>query len=84
LSYTKVRALTRVAHLRDEGSLLDYALRVTAPQVEERCQQIRNATPESSVGAWRAWERRSLTLLRDNARGIIRESLSRCRPSKGS
>jgi hypothetical protein len=72
LSYTKVRALTRVAHLRDEDSLLDYALRVTAPQVEERCRQIRNATPESSVGAWRAWERRSLTLVRDDARGIIR------------
>lgn len=72
LSYTKVRALTRIAHLRDEDSLLDYALRVTAPQVEERCRQIRNATPESSVGAWRAWERRSLTLLRDDARGVIR------------
>ena len=72
LSYTKVRALTRVAHLRDEDSLLDYALRVTAPQVEERCRQIRNATPESS---WRAWEKRSLTLLRDDARGVVRISV---------
>ena len=75
LSYSKARALTRVAHLRDEDSLLDYALRVTAPQVEERCRQIRNATPESSAGAWRAWERRSLTLLRDDARGIMRISV---------
>jgi hypothetical protein len=75
LSYSKVRALTRVAHLHDEDSLLDYALRVTAPQVEERCRQIRNATPESSTVAWRAWERRSATLWRDEARGIMRISV---------
>jgi hypothetical protein len=75
LSYSKVRALTRVTDLSDEDSLLDYALRVTAPQVEERCRQIRNATPESSCGAWRAWERRSLTLVRDDARGIVRISV---------
>jgi hypothetical protein len=75
LSYSKVRALTRVARLHDEESLLDYALRVTAPQVEERCRQIRNATPESCDGAWCAWERRSLTLLRDGARGIMRISV---------
>ena len=75
LSYSKVRALTRAAHLHDEGSLLDYALRVTAPQVEERCRQIRNAAPESSAVALRAWERRSATLWRDQARGIMRISV---------
>ena len=75
LSYTKARALTRVVDLHDEESLLTYALRATAPQIEERVRQIRNVAPESSVGAWRAWERRSLTLLRDDARGIMRISV---------
>jgi hypothetical protein len=75
LSYSKVRALTRVAQMHDEDSLLDYALRATALQVEERCRQIRNVAPESTVGAWRAWERRSLTLIRDEARGIMRISV---------
>jgi hypothetical protein len=75
LSYSKVRALTRVSQMHDEDSLLDYALRATAPQIEERCRQIRNVAPESSVSAWRAWERRSLTLIRDEARGIMRISV---------
>jgi hypothetical protein len=74
LSYSKVRALTRVSQMHDEDTLLDYALRATAPQVEERCRQIRNVAPESSVSAWRAWDRRSLTLIRDEARGIMRIS----------
>jgi hypothetical protein len=75
LSYSKVRALTRVTQMHDEESLLDYALRATAPQVEERCRQIRNVAPESSISAWRARERRSLTLIRDEARGLIRISV---------
>ena len=54
LSYSKARALTRVAEYHDAGALLDYALRVTAPQLEERCREIRNAAPESIGTAWRA------------------------------
>ena len=42
LSYSKVRALTRVAHETDEDLLLAYALDATAAQVEERCRQMRN------------------------------------------
>ena len=57
LSYTKVRALTRVAALHDEDSLVRYALDATAPQVEERCRQIRNVQPDSVHDARRAWER---------------------------
>ena len=34
LSYTKVRALTRVAAMDDEDALVRYALRATAPDVE--------------------------------------------------
>jgi len=73
LSYSKVRALTRVVEYRDEDTLLDYALKVSAEQLEERCREIRNASPEESVaGAWRAWERRSLIVSRDPARGMLK------------
>ena len=72
LSYSKVRALTRVAALHDEDLLLAYALEATASQVEERCRQIRNVAPDSVHAAKRAWERRSLTLFRDRSRGVVR------------
>jgi hypothetical protein len=72
LSYSKVRALTRVAHMHDEDLLLAYALEATVPAVEERCRQIRNVAPDSVHHARRAWERRSLTAWRDEARGVLR------------
>ena len=72
LSYSKVKALTRVAHLHDEELLLKHALDATVPQVEERCRQIRNVAPESAPHARRAWENRSLTVWRDEARGVLR------------
>ena len=56
LSYTKARALTRVATERDEDLLLAYALNASAPQVEERCRQIRNVAPESAPVL--RWEQR--------------------------
>lgn len=71
LSYSKVRALTRVAERHNEAQLLAYALEVTAAQLEERCREMRNGEPESAGGARRAWERRSLTLRRDAARGTM-------------
>jgi hypothetical protein len=71
LSYTKVRALTRVAALCDEGALVRYALDATAPQVEERCRQIRNVQPDSVRDARRAWEARSLSAWRNTARGTL-------------
>ena len=72
LSYSKVRALTRVVDLVDEEALLDYALRVTAAQLEERCREIRNSAPESVGTAWRAWEHRSLMVFRNPERGMVR------------
>ena len=72
LSYSKVRALTRVAHACDEDLLLAHALEATVPQVEERCRQIRNVAPESAHHARRAWAGRSLTMWRDEARGLLR------------
>lgn len=72
LSYSKVRALTRVAPMRHEDLLLAYALSTTAENVEERCRQIRNVTPDSVHDARRAWANRSLTMWRDEGRGTMR------------
>ena len=72
LSYSKVRALTRVAQIHDEDLLLAYALNATVLQVEERCRQIRNVAPDSVHHARRAWENRSLTMWRDEGRGLMR------------
>ncbi len=72
LSYSKVRALTRVAANHDEDLLLAYAMDASASEVEERCRQIRNVEPESAEAARRVWERRSLSLFRDRARGVVR------------
>jgi hypothetical protein len=72
LSYSKVRALTRVAASHDEDLLLAYALAATAAQVEERCRQIRNAEPDSVHAARHAWQRRSLTLFPDRERNSVR------------
>jgi hypothetical protein len=71
LSYTKVRALTRVAAVHGEGELVRYALQASAPDVEERCRQIRNVQPESVHDARRAWEARSLSAWRHTARGTL-------------
>jgi len=49
LSYSKARALTRVANCRTESALLDFALFATASQVEEHCRQLRNAQSRIST-----------------------------------
>jgi hypothetical protein len=72
LSYSKVRALTRVAHMHDEDLLLAYALNATVARVEERCRQIRNVAPESAHHVRRVWGSRSLTMWRDEGRGLMR------------
>jgi len=72
LTYTKVRALTRVAERSQEDLLLAYALDTTAENVEERCRQIRNVSPESRHHAQRMWANRSLTMWRDEKRGVMR------------
>jgi hypothetical protein len=71
LSYTKARALTRVALEHGEDALLRYALEATAPDVEERCRQIRNVHPDSVRDAQRAWEARWLSAWRNTARGTL-------------
>src|SRR5688572_17038532 len=71
LSYTKVRALTRVAAMHDEDALVRYALDATAPDVEERCRQVRNVHPDSVRDAQRAWDARWLSAWRNAARGTL-------------
>ena len=75
LSYSKVRALTRVAEPHDEDLLLAYALEASQRQVEERCAQMRNVAPESVDVARRAWEHRSLSISRNVARNTVLISL---------
>ena len=71
LSYSKVRALTRAATADNEESLLGFALTTTAARVEERCQQLRNASPGALEAVNRAHERRSLRVWRDTGRGTM-------------
>jgi len=62
LSYSKARALTRVATCRTESVLLDFALFATASQVEEHCRQLRNAQSRvSTMDANRANKARYLS-----------------------
>jgi hypothetical protein len=75
LSYSKARALTRVTDRQHEDLLLAYALGTTAENVEERCRQIRNVSPESIHDSRRAWGRRWLSMWRDKARGTLRLTL---------
>ncbi|MEX0976704.1 MAG: DUF222 domain-containing protein [Woeseia sp.] len=69
LSYSKVRALTRVASPGNEDELLAFALKTTATRVEERCRELRYGSPASTEEALRAQARRALSLRRDPQRG---------------
>ena len=71
LSYSKVRALTRVATRENEHDLVAFALRNTAVQVEERCRELRCGSEASTIDANRAFANRSLTLRRDAGRGTL-------------
>ena len=71
LSYSKVRALTRVAGHDNEDELLSFALHTTASRVEERCRELRCGTAASTDDAMRAFARRSLSVRRDPARGTM-------------
>jgi len=71
LSYSKVRALTRVARQDNEEALLAFALHTTAARVEERCRELRCGTADSLSEANRAYANRSLRIHRDPARGTM-------------
>ncbi|HUF79879.1 MAG TPA: DUF222 domain-containing protein, partial [Burkholderiales bacterium] len=71
LSYSKVRALTRVACPANESALLEFALHTTASWVEERCRELRCGSAASTDDARQAHSRRTLSLRRDPARGVV-------------
>ena len=78
LSYSKVRALTRIAGDHDEQNLLDFALRTTAVRVEERCREFPSSGTEVRFGsdasidiASRAYANRSLRFSRNPDRGTM-------------
>ena len=71
LSYSKVRALTRVADRDREEALLAFALRATASQVAERCRELRMGDAGSISSAGRAQAKRSLSVRRDHERGMM-------------
>jgi len=71
LSYSKVRALVRVARRDTEAELLAFALKTTAARVEERCRELRCGTADSVTDANRAYERRVLFLRRNPERGTM-------------
>ena len=65
LSYSKVRAITRVVGAHNEDELLSFALQTTTAQVEERCRELRCGTVDSLSGAQRAFASRSLRTIRN-------------------
>jgi len=75
LSYTKVRELTRVATPDNEQNLLDFALRTTATNVAQRCQELRLGDESSIDAAARAFSNRSLRIRRDPHRGTMMVSV---------
>jgi len=71
LSYSKVRALTRVANRGNEDDLLVFALRSTAAHVAERCRELRCGSEDSIDSAARAYAKRSLRIRRDLNRHTV-------------
>ena len=71
LSYSKVRALTRVARQDNEKALKAFALGTTAARVEERCRELRCGTADSVTEANRSHANRSLRIHRDPSRGTM-------------
>ena len=71
LSYSKVRALTRVARPDNEDALMAFALKTTAARVEERCRELRCGTTDSVAEANRSHANRSLRMHRDPLRGSM-------------
>jgi hypothetical protein len=69
LSYSKVRAMTRV--VVNNSELLSFALKTTTARVEERCRELRCGTVDSLDGAQRAFANRSLRVNRNAERGTM-------------
>ena len=75
LSYTKVRALTRVATAANESDLIDMAMRMSARHVEEHCKQRTNATKASTAVARKAQQNSTFRVWHDQAHGTVHFSV---------
>ena len=71
LSYSKVRAMTRVASTRNEEDLLSFAVKTTTARVEERCRELKCGTADSLDGAQRAFANRSLRVNRNAELSVL-------------
>ena len=71
LSYSKVRAMTRVASTHNEEDLLSFAVKTTTARVEDRCRELRCGAADSLGGAQRAFANRSLRVNRNTERGTM-------------
>ena len=75
LSYSKVRAMTRVVGAHNEEELLSFALKTTTARVEERCRELRCGSVDSLDGALCAFANRSLRVSRNAERGMMTISI---------
>ena len=71
LSYSKVRAMTRVAGTHNEDELLSFASKTTTANLEERCRELKCGRPDSLDSAQRAFANRSLRISRNADRGTV-------------
>ena len=75
LSYSKVRAMTRVAGTHNEEELLSFASKTTTANLEERCRELKCGRPDSLDSAQRAFANRSLRVSRNAERGTMTISI---------
>jgi hypothetical protein len=71
LSYSKVRAISRVAGADSEGELLAFASRTTTARVEERCRELRCGAVGSIDDVRRAFANRALRIRRNAESGTM-------------
>ena len=71
LSYSKVRAMTRVVGPHNEEDFVTFALQTTTARVEERCRELRCGRADSTESANRAFANRSLRVRRNPENGMM-------------
>ena len=76
LSYSKVRALVRVAKLETEDELLEFALATPASFLEKRLAELRNGSSETSSDSAH-FERKLWSCEREGDRMVLHAELSR-------
>jgi len=71
LSYSKVRAMTRVVGPHNEEEFVVFALQTTTARVEERCRELRYGDSKSTESANRVFVNRSLRVTRNAEKGTM-------------